>query len=847
MNALLQDFRFPFRTLANSPGFSSVAILILAFAIGANSAVFSLVNAAVFRPIMPPDVVSLHNGRQGADRDYRRFSYAEYELLKASREVFTDVAAAAPARAGLGRTREDSQQRSIVQLVSANYFSLLGTTPARGRFFTPEEARPNAAVPVIVASHALWLRLGGGSDFLGSTLWVNGQACTVVGIARETFNGASAFAGPELWLPLGMWSNISSTFSRARIDADLGKAGNPALLLLGQLAPGVNLAGAHARAASLAAGLSALQAAGSIGERDLKITVPSRFNLGTQPADNGELMLLAVPMLFMAASVLLIACLNLANMFLARGTARAKEIAVRLALGATRWQIVRQLLVEGLLLSTAGGALGLVFSIAANHALVASLTATLEQMANVSLALDPRPDALVLSFTLAVCVGATLLFSLAPALRASRRDVVSGLKAGSTDTAQGGWNRLFSGRNLLVTAQIALSLVLLFSAALFLRGALKAGNIPLGFDPSGTTITQIDFSLRNSSLTEDRRNLSALLARLHELPNVAGAAVTTQAPMCNSEDERRVSALGTENPELGENLGKEGTNALFAGITPGLFPTLAVPLLRGRDFSEAECFDASAPRVAIIDASLAAKLFPAGDALGRNVRMTGDSTTSDAFEIIGIVGEHRHEMLEVDSTYRVFVPFVHGYRGDAHLLTRARDAQPERVVSLLSTVRAELQQFDATLPVLTHEPYAEFIQRDHSFWSAKIGAVVFGFFGAIALFLAVIGVYSVKAYAIACRTREFGIRLALGARPTDVLGLVVKEGAKQIAVASVIGVGLALLVGKMLTALLFHISPADPLALGGTIFVLGSATLFACYLPARRATQINPLEALRSE
>ena len=847
MQTLLQDFRFSLRLLAKTPGFTAAALLTLA--LGANSAVFSLINAAILKPIVahkPEELVSVYNASHGADRGYRRFSLAEFQVLQTPNEVFSDVAAMAPARAGISLIREQSPQRSLVHLTTANYFSLLDTTPAQGRFFDASEAQPNAAIPVVIASHNLWQRLGARADFLGSTLWVNGQACTVIGIAREGFSGATVFAGPELWLPLGMFSHISSAFTRARLNADLTKPGNASLLVVARMQPSLDVASASARLAPLSKAISDLQPSGATNPRELQISSPSRLNFSTEPVNNSELMLLALPLVFMAGCVLLIACLNLANMFLARGTTRAKEIAVRLALGATRWQIVRQLFVEGMVLSIAGGAAGLVLSFWGNHALVTALTTAMQKMVNISIVLDPRPDLLALGCTFAACVGATLVFSLAPALRSSRLDVVSALKSGS-EPVTGGWNRLFTGRHLLVMAQITVSLVLLFSAGLFLRGALKANTIPLGFEASDGVVTELDFSLRNSAVADDQRNLAAILERLKALPSVANAAVTTQAPMCNTEDSRHVLAFQSTDDAPGSGIARPGTSSFFAGITPDYFATITVPLLQGRDFTEIESRAADSPRVAIIDTSLAKKLFPAGDALGQRIRFTGAPSGDSGYEVVGIVAEHRHEILEVNPTYRVFVPLVNGYRGNAHVQTRSRDARRESVIAMAATVRAEIQQFDPTLPVLQHEPFADFIDRDNSLWSARLGAVVFGIFGSIALLLAVIGVYSVKAFAIACRTREFGIRSALGAQPGDVLSLVMKEGAKQVALASAIGIGLALLVGQMLTSLLFHISPADPLALGGATAVLAIAAMLACYFPARRATEVSPLTALRSE
>ncbi len=767
---MLQDLRFSLRLLAKTPGFTAVALLTLALALGANSAVFSLVNAAILKPAFSKqagELVSVYTVQQDAQRGYRRFSLAEYEILRDADAVFADVAAIAKAPAGISTTPDGSLSRSLVHLGTANFFSLLGTTPAQGRFFFDDECRPNASVPVAVASHAVWQRLGARPDFVGSTIWVNGRACTVIGITREDFNGGSVLISPELWLPLGMFSQIGSAYGRTGGQADLTAAGNHALHVVGRLQPGLSLAAVGPRLPALASRMTELEAIDPAVGRELQLTPLSRLGITTEPVDSKELAFLAAPLLFMAACVLLIASLNLANMLLARGAARNKEIALRQALGASRWRIIRQLIVEGLVLSFAGGALGLLISIWANHAMIAALSDALRGVTHASLSLQPSLDGTVLGLTFLACMVATLLFSLAPALRSSRSDLVSDMKtAGAGSATSDKWNRFFAGRHLLVMLQIALSLVLLFSASLFLRGALTAGKIPLGFEARDGVVTEVDFSLRNVTPAEAQR--------------------------------RR---------------------------------------------------DASAPRVAIIDESLARKLFPDSDPLGQRIRYAGapaDEAAAD-MEIVGIVGEHRHEFLQVDPTFRIFVPLVHGYTGMVYVQTKLSERAPLTVVAALATLRTELQRLDPTLPVLRHEPFVDFIDRDASLWSARLGAIVFGLFGAIALIMSVMGVYSVKAYAVTCRTREIGIRAALGAHSSDLMMLILKQGAQQIALACSVGVVLSLLVGQALTSLLFHISPADPFALGGAVLVLTIAALLACWFPARRATRVSPLIALRSE
>jgi predicted permease len=734
--------------------------------------------------------------------------------------------------------------RTLVHLVTGNFFSLFGTTPAQGRFFNADESHPNAGLPVVVASHAGWQRMGGRDDFVGSTLWVNGQACTVIGITREDFNGGGVLIAPDLWLPLGMFSRISSAFSRTGGQPDLTMRDNHALLVVARLLPGESTAGVAPRLPALAQQITDLQPAGSLGARELMVAPTGRLGILSGPEDEDALAILAAPLVFMAACVLLIASLNLANMLLARGAARSKEIALRIALGASRRRIVQQLMIEGLVLALAGGILGLFISDWANKALIASITGALQGIATVSLALKPELDLTVLGFTFAACVVATLLFSLAPALRASRLDVVSDLKSvGAASTSGERWNRFFSGRHLLVMAQIALSLVLLFSASLFLRGALKAGDIPLGFKAHDGLVTEIDFSLRNVEPADAQRSLASALERVDAFPGVVSAAFTTQAPMNNREIDRRVQPAGTPADA------PPGPQALYSGISSGYFEALSVPLLRGRDFTAIESRDAGAPRVAIIDASLALKLFPGGDALGQRVSVEGPTSDAGAteWEIVGIAGEHRHEFLQVEPTLRIFVPLVHGYSGPVYLHTRIAGFGPDAIAAALAAVRAELHRLDPNLPVLRHEPFADFIDRDASLWSARLGAAVFGLFGAVALLLSVMGVYSVKAYAVARRTREIGIRSALGAGPRDILALVMTQGGKQIAVACGVGIVLSLLVGQALSSLLFHISPADPIALVSAMAVLAGSALLASYIPARDAVKVDPIEALRAE
>src|SRR6266699_2700199 len=471
---MVQDFRFAVRQLLKAPGFTAVAMLTLALAIGVNSAIFALINGVVLKsvvPLRPAEVVNVFTARQNASHDYRQFSYNEYrELRESGGDVFVDVAAIEFAVAGIGRDHE--MRRSFAFLTSENYFSMMGAQPFRGRFYSSEECKPNSSVAVVVASYGFWKRNGARADFVGSTLQVNGQPYTIIGITPDGFSGASALVAPDIWVPLGMRSQLGSAFGDSETMHDLANPQNYALNLVGRMQPGLTIETAKSRLPVLSQRFNAMQATDSEFAREVQIQKPSRFSLSTSPENDGPITLIGTLLMAMAGAVLLIACLNLANMLLARGTARSKEIALRLALGASRWRIVRQLLAEGLLLAMCSGGVGLILSIWCNNILLHSL-ATLLNNVNFSFIVDLTPNFAVLAVTFVFCLIATALFSLGPALKATKSDLVNDLKQQVGEPARiGRFSRFFAPRHISVMAQIALSLMLLFAAGLFFRGAL---------------------------------------------------------------------------------------------------------------------------------------------------------------------------------------------------------------------------------------------------------------------------------------------------------------------------------------------------------------------------------------
>jgi predicted permease len=798
-------------------------------------------------PVKPQEVVNVFTARQNANHDYRQFSYNEYlELRENGKEVFGDVAAFAFTVAGIGAEHE--MRRSFAFLTSENFFNLMGVQPFRGRFFSAEECKPNANLPVIVASYGFWKRMGARADFVGSELQVNGQRYTVIGLTPDGFSGVSALIAPDIWVPLGMYSKLGTAFSDTDVTIDLAQPKNYTLNLAARLLPELTLNAAKARLPVLSQRFNALQPPDAEFARELQIQKPTRFSLSTGPEDDGPIALIATLLMGMAAAVLLIASLNLANMLLARGTSRAKEIAVRIAIGASRWRIVRQLLCEGLLLAIAGGAVGLAVSVWCNGLMLQSLGRMLGSL-NFSFVADLHPSATVLSVTFLFCLLATLLFSLGPALKATKTDLVNDLKQQVGEPARiGRLSRFFAPRHISVMAQIALSLMLLFAAGLFFRGALKASGLDPGFVAAGDLVTEIDFSLVKKDPAEVKRLLFTAIQRARELPGVQAAALGTMLPYGNFTNTRRIMSTRETMP-TDPKAPDPGAGALFTATTPGYFDAIGVRILRGRDFTQAEAENKQAPRVAIIDEAMAKKLFPDTDALGQHIRYTQpprDGSPND-FEVVGVVGTHRHDVQNDTLLRRIFVPLAVAQSGNVYLHVRMANKDRRAVAAMTPSVRQMLRSVDPDLPILGIAPFTDLMEKSVGLWIVRLGAVLFGVFGAIALLLAVVGVYGVKAYAVACRTREIGIRMALGARRSDVFGLIMRQGAMQTGLAVLFGLLLALGVGRVLSQILYEVSPNDPFALLTASVMLASASLLACFFPAQRATRVTPMTALRTE
>lgn len=844
LDHLQQDGRAAWRSLCKTPGFTAIALVSLAVAIGVNTTVFSILNGLLLRPLAPghnESLVSLYVSAEG--QGYRLFSHSEYLALRAARDTFVDVAATYPTFASISDST--GLHRGVAFFVSENFFSMLGVTPQLGRFFTAEECRPNVRHAVVVVSHSFWQRLGGRADFVGSAVRLNGELYTVIGVAPPTFSGLNVLIATDCWAPLGVFGHFGGS-AFGETQPDLARPESTTLFLTARLTAPLTLESATQRLPALAEGLPP-----STRARQLAIGRPSRENIGSFGPSTDGIVHLAYGFLVVSGCVLLIAGFNLGHLFLARGADRAKEIALRTALGATRGRIVRQLLMEGLLLALAGGALGLALSLWANRAIYAS-GATLNGT-RCTFALNLSPDGRVLAATLLCCLLITLLFSFIPALRASRVDLVQDLKhLGGDAAAAHRLGRFFAWRHVALMLQLALGLVVVYSASLFVRGALRASRAPLGFDPAPGAVVELDYSLKATPFADTQRSIAAALARARAQPGVLAAAATTLLPCGNIAASKRLEpAVGPapDHPAI-------QASASYAAVTPGYLEALGVKLLRGRDLTTAEADDPASPYVAIVDEGLAQRLFPGRDPIGQRIREPGRKRYSPTpaagaapdYEIVGICSSHRHDLREQEPA-SLYVPLAAepAYRGSLYLQIRYASADPAVLAAAIEPLRRALLSGDPELPLAQTAPFVSLLGRHVPLWEARGGAVLLGICASIALLLAVVGIYGVKAYTVARRTREIGIRLALGAPPGSAFALILNQAVGQVALGLLAGMVLALGVGRLLVRFVYGLTGLDTWALLAAAFLLALATVGACWLPARRATRVDPIRALRCE
>ncbi len=797
---LWQDLRYGARMLLKKPGFTLIAVVTLALGIGANTAIFSVVNAVLIRPLPyqePDRLVILNEIPPGGGQ----FSIAPGNFADWRDQSGSFVGMAAFRGMSLNLTGDGEAERLRGQRLSANCFALLGVKPALGRGFLPEEDQPEHN-QVVMLSHGLWQRrFGGRPDLVGKMLTLDGNGYTVIGIMPSDFR---FFADTEVWIPLALTLQERASHDKHDFSA------------IARLKPNVSLEQAQAEMSALAGRLAA-QYPKSNADWGIRLTSLRDWVVGPlQPV------LLAL--LGAVVFVLLIACANVANLLLARSAARQKEVAIRAALGASRLRVARQLLTESLLLGVVGGVIGLLLAVWGVH-LLSSLTPA--GLGVETVAIDGR----ALGFTFMISVLTGLLFGLAPAMQATSPNLTESLKEGGRSGSEGGGrNRT---RSLLVIAEVALSLVLLIGAGLMIKSFTRLFQVNPGFQSKGLLTMQ--FFLPKSKYSE-RTNQAAFFQQLTEkittLPGVASVGAASTLPF--KIDEVQEFIIGGRPPITP---GKE-PSANYYAVNADYFRAMEVPLLKGRVFTERDTKEA--PRVVIINESLARRFFPHEDPIGKRMDISkgGFGTWR---EIVGVVGDVKHYSLDSKTTVQIYEPYLQVPYPAMNLAVRTT-GDP---AGIAAAIRSQVAAMDKDQPVANIKTMERIVSD--SVTRQRFSALLFALFAGVALMLAAVGIYGVMSYYVTQRTREIGIRMVLGAERRDVLKLVVGKGMVLALSGVMIGLAAAFALTRLMSKLLFGISATDPATFAAISLLLASVALLACWIPARRATKVDPLVALKHE
>jgi predicted permease len=831
LDNLGQDLKYALRQTRRSPGYCAVAIVTLAFGIGVNTTMFSLVNAILFQPMHarnPEHVVAVFSS-VNPDAPYGSSSYLEYlDIRSRTADMFQDLAAYTlmPADLKMG----EGAQHLSAGIVSGNYFRMLGAGALLGRTFAPEEDRPFDPRRVAILSERMWReRFGADPSITGKTIRLNNQGFTVIGVVDSKFCRLRHFFETDLFIPAAAKDLLSARAggaSRGETTSRKSSAfGQQSLtsrkarqfFLVGRLADGVGVTRAQARLRVLASELYREQPeVWSSGHgRPGTITVVSEADSRVPPQARLGVIAFSIFVLAIVGTVLLIACANLANLSLARALNRRTEIAVRVSVGASRWRLIRQLLVESLLLSAMGAAAAILLTRWAVQ-LLAGYRAPME----ISLGLDLVIDGHVLLFALLITLATTLLFGLAPALHATGSDVVSALK----ETGIPGPYRKLSFRSMLIVAEVALSIVLLMPSGLFFRSLQNFRNLDIGFKRDHLALVSITLDPERYSPERGNQAYRDIVERLRRIPGVEHADFATTVPL-----------NGVSNTQLFVKEGAEQSHEVESNtVGPHYFETMGIPFLRGQGFDGIGRDRA----VAVVNAAFARAFWPGEDAIGKRITLKGEPTMP--IEVIGVVATGKYASVTETPTPYIYRPMAQDYSSSATFHIRTR-VSPRAVLSRLAT---EIQAYDASLPVFD----AKTMEDQLAFTVAPYEAValILGIFGLLALVIAFAGLYGLIAYQTAVRTREIGIRVALGANPRDILTLMVSEGLRLVFVGVAAGVPASIAVALLISKFLFGIAPLDPETYVAIPLLMGMVAVTAITIPAVRCMRIEPWGALRT-
>ena len=816
MDSLIKDIRYAIRGLMKRPGFVAIAVITLALGIGANTAIFSLVNTVLLRSLpveRANEIVSV--ALRGKDDSMSAFSYPNYKDFRDHNDVLSGllVYRFVP----LSLSRGGNNERIWGYEVSGNYFDVLKVKAIHGRTFLPEEDQTKLSHPVIIVGYDCWQRrFGADPSLVGKDVLINDHQFKVIGITPQGFKGTELVYSPEMWVPAAMmeWVEPGATW--------LDNRNSKNFFAIGRLKNGVDSRQAEA-SLNLFAQQLAKEYPDSNEGQTVKI-VPPGFIL---PDLRGAVVNFTWVLMAAVGLVLLVTCTNLAGLMLARATDRRKEIAIRLAMGANRLRLIRQLLTESILLSFAGGAVGVLLALWIVKVLLA-----LKPPIDFPLALDINIDWRVLLFSLAVSVAAGVIFGFAPALQATRPNLVGALK----DTAAQGGAVKTKLRSVLVVAQISISLVVLIAAGLVVRTLQQLQTMNPGFEIPKALTMSFDLGLQGYDEARGEQFYRQLKERLQALPGVEHAAVTSYIPLSLNYNSNNIFVEG-HPPERGENV----PVAMTASAGPDYFKTMGTPILEGREFSDAD-LPKSEP-VAVVNEYFVRRLMPelSSPAAAVGKRFSFRSAGGPFTRIVGVAKGGKYFNIAEEPRPFVWTPLAQDYNSSGILVVRT-NGNPE---AMFGAVRGQVQSLDPNLPLFDVKTFTEHMR--FALFPAKVAATVLGVFGLVALMLAAIGVYGITSYAVAQRTHEIGVRLALGAQLSDVLKLVLVHGLKLTIIGAALGLFGAFLATRAITSVLYGVSATDPLTFGLVSVLLIGVALVASYVPARRATKVEPLIALRNE
>ena len=820
MENLWNDLRYALRMLRKSPGFTAVAVLALGLGIGANTAIFSIFNGILWRPLPvqdPQQLVVLVTKTPGLDFP-TNLSYPDFQDYRQLKAAFSDLVGFTSTPVNFGA--EGRPERAWADLVTGNYFSMLGLEAVCGRTFAGEEGWVPGKDPLIVLGYKFWQRrFGGDPAVVGRTVLVNQHPFTILGVAPEGYHGAYYFLEPDFYLPLTTLGLLD-----ANQADDLNKRSSPFLHVLGRLQPGIAPAQAAAAAEPTARRLAQEF---SDSHKDMSLLVMPELSARPEPGLGGFMSTAVVVFMALVGLVLLIACANVANLILARANGRRKEIATRTALGASRWRMMRQLLTESVLLALCGGVVGLIFARWAALALMSIHIPT-----EIPLRLfDLRMDWRIFAFSFIAALMTGVAAGMVPALQTSRRDLADVLKVGGRSGGASTGHHRF--RNALVIAQVAVSLLLLACAGFFIRSFQNSARVDMGFRVDHTLMVSMDLGLQGYSEARGQQFYKQLSERIKALPGARGASFAAYIPM--GYDNSLVSVF-PEGQVIDEK--SKAETAFDDEVQPDYFGAAGVPVVEGREFSEADT--AASPKVAIVNDTFAKKIWPGQDALGKVFRT---EKNGPAIQVVGLTRTGKYLFLYETPQLFVYFPLAQHYVSGATLMVHSED-DPQR---LTEPVREQIRQSDGGLPVFDVKTMEAHVRYGKPLLPARLGAMLAGAFGVLGLVLASVGVYGVVSYSVSQRTQEIGIRTALGAQRWNVLGLVLKQGMTMALIGTCAGVALALLLFRGLHSVLYGVESTDLVTLASVSVLLLIVAFAASSVPALRAAQVDPVVALREQ